>query len=205
MLNLEKSFIYFSGLSAFTTYSAILGVLFICGLGVPIPEDITLITAGVLSSIGQISFIGANVAGFFGVLIGDVLLFSVGKKFGDSIFQKPFIKRLFSQNRLEKAQKKVLSNSKMICFTARFLPGLRAPIYLTSGAMGVSFITFLALDGLAALLSVPIWVSLGFYIGENLDEAKQLVQQTHIYLFLTLALILTAYIIVKRYQKKKKS
>ena len=38
---------------------------------------------------------------------------------------------------------------------ARFMPGLRAPIYFTAGTVGVKFHTFLFYDGLAALVSVP--------------------------------------------------
>ena len=62
-----------SQLDGFAAYSAIVGLLLICGLGVPLPEDITLIAAGILASpaVGSISLPGAMIAGFFGVMIGD--------------------------------------------------------------------------------------------------------------------------------------
>lgn len=66
---------FLSGFSGPMAYTVILGVLLACGLGVPIPEDITLIGAGLLAGLGKISLAGALIAGFIGVLIGDAFLF----------------------------------------------------------------------------------------------------------------------------------
>ena len=52
----------------------------------------------------------------------------------------------------------------MVVFAARFMPGLRAPIFATCGiTKKVSYIKFLSVDGFAALISVPVWVYLGFW------------------------------------------
>jgi membrane protein DedA with SNARE-associated domain len=53
-------------------------------------------------------------------------------------------------------------------FIARFLPGMRTTVYLTAGMTHrVSFLRFLLLDGLAALISVPFWVYLGYFGADN--------------------------------------
>ena len=57
-----KLITFLSGFDGFTAYAVILGVLFACGLGVPIPEDITLLAAGILAALDKISFEGAMVA-----------------------------------------------------------------------------------------------------------------------------------------------
>ena len=46
-----KLIAFLSAFSGGTAYAVILGLLLICGLGVPIPEDITLIAAGILSGL----------------------------------------------------------------------------------------------------------------------------------------------------------
>ena len=57
-----------------------------------------------------------------------------------------------------------------VLFVARFLPGLRSPIFLTAGlTRKVPFWRFLLMDGLAALISVPIWVYLGYFGATNRD------------------------------------
>jgi LPXTG-motif cell wall-anchored protein len=53
-------------------------------------------------------------------------------------------------------------------FFARFLPGMRTTIYVTAGTTHrVSFLRFLLIDTLAALISVPIWVYLGYFGAHN--------------------------------------
>lgn len=166
-----KAFAFLAGLTGLKAYAMIFGVLFFCGLGLPIPEDITLIAAGFLSSTGNISFEGAMIVGFFGVLVGDTILYFIGRKFGRRVFSWPGFRRVFTEARIIKAETRIREHGRTICFWARFLPGLRAPIYLTVGVMKVSFLNFFLLDGLAALVSVPVWILLGNFFGNNLDEA----------------------------------
>ena len=184
-------------------YGVILGALTVCGLGVPIPEDITLIAAGILASLGKISLTGAMLAGFFGVLIGDSILFFLGRHMGKEVFQLPILKSLMPQHRIKKAEKRILANSKFVCFVARFLPGLRAPIFLTSGVMGVKPAIFLGLDGVAALVSVPLWVYVGWWAGEQWEE-NQVIEQMQIYLFVGVGVAILLYFLFKTYVGHKK-
>jgi membrane protein DedA with SNARE-associated domain len=205
---LESILQFLYSLGPLTAYSLILGVLFICGLGVPIPEDITLIVAGFLSGLGKISLIGALLAGFVGVLIGDGLLFFLGRTYGRNVFQWPLFKKFFSEERVKIAEQKIQQNASIICFTARFLPGLRAPIYLMCGILRVSPFTFFLLDGLAALISVPLWVWLGHFAGQNadfknIDKALMWAKEAKIYLFSSVFVIVIIYILWKRFKSQK--
>jgi membrane protein DedA with SNARE-associated domain len=194
--------IFFSSFSGPMAYTTILGVLLACGLGVPIPEDITLIAAGVLAGLGKISLPGAYIAGFIGVLVGDAFLFFLGRKLGRRAFELPLIKKIMTPKRIQMAEKKIQANSKFVCFTARFLPGLRAPIFLTSGILGVRPITFIALDGFAALISVPFWVYVGWFFSKNLDQALEFAKQAQLYLVLGIATLIFIYFMYQRYKKK---
>jgi len=193
---------FLSGFSGPMAYALILGILFICGLGVPIPEDITLIGAGLLAGLGKISLVGALLTGFIGVLIGDAILFFIGRTLGDRVFTFPVFRKIFTPSRISVAKAKVLENSKFICFTARFLPGLRSPIYLTAGVLGVKPLVFFALDGFAALISVPIWVVGAYWFGQNLDEALAFAKQAQLYLIGSLVIIFVSYYIYKKQKSK---
>ncbi|OFZ19462.1 MAG: hypothetical protein A2Z20_05415 [Bdellovibrionales bacterium RBG_16_40_8] len=196
---------YLSGFSGATAYAAILGILLVCGLGVPLPEDITLIAAGILAALNSISFLGATLVGFVGVLLGDCILFFLGRKFGYRVFKLPLFRSFFTERRIQLSRQKVLSNSKFICFTARFLPGLRAPIFLTAGIMGVSPLVFILLDSIAALISVPIWVYFGWYFGSNLDYTLRLAIQAQKYVIISVLLVVTIYIWIRRRAKRKEN
>ncbi len=193
--------IAFSGWKA---YAVILGVLLLCGLGLPLPEDISLVAAGILAGLGNISIVGAFMVGFLGVLIGDSTLFFAGRFLGSRIFQMPLFNRVFTPDRVAMAEKKVKANSKFICFTARFLPGLRAPIYLTSGILGVKPFLFILLDGLAALISVPIWIIAGWWFAHHLDDALIFVHKAQNSILIGVAIVITSYFIWHRWRRAKK-
>ncbi|MCT6882316.1 MAG: DedA family protein, partial [Snodgrassella alvi] len=75
-----------------------------------------------------------------------------------------------------------------VLFFARFLPGLRTPIYITAGVSGkVSILKFLLMDGLAAMISVPVWVYLGEYGAENIDWLMHKVHQFQAVVYLLIA------------------
>ncbi len=65
-------------------------------------------------------------------------------------------------------QEKFDQYGNRMLFFARFLPGMRTTVYLTAGTTHrVSFLRFLLIDTLAALISVPFWVYLGYFGADN--------------------------------------
>jgi len=198
------------GFSGFTAYSIIIGVLLICGFGIPIPEDITLITAGLLAGLGNISLTGAFLSCFVGVMIGDATLFYMGRKMGYRVFKLPIFRSIFNEKRIALAREKVLGNSHFICFTARFLPGLRSPLFLTSGILGVRPVVFFMLDGFAALISVPVWIMLGWWFGNQLktdpttlDSLLDVAKEFNIVIFSVVVALILVYVVYKRVKKSK--
>lgn len=191
-----------SGMSGVAAYAAIIGVLLICGLGIPIPEDITLLAAGLLASTGHISLAGALIAGFVGVMLGDTFLFFMGRRYGAKIFGLPGFRRIFTPARITKAEERVRRNGHFICFIARFLPGLRSPIFALAGAMGVKPSVFIMQDGFAAVISVPVWVYLGFWLGENWEEQFARVEKMQTIFFAGIALAVIAYIVYRFVRRK---
>jgi membrane protein DedA with SNARE-associated domain len=196
-----------SQLQGATAYCAIVGLLLVCGLGVPVPEDITLISAGILSSaaVGSIKLWGAIGAGFVGVLIGDAFLYNLGRIYGRKAFQLPIIRTIMTPRRIALAERKIIRNSHFICFTARFLPGLRSAVFLTSGIMGVRPVVFYTLDGAAAMISVPVWVCVGHWVGENLDMAMKIAERIQLSFALAVLTLVASYIGFRRWRKNRRA
>ncbi|MEY4088934.1 MAG: hypothetical protein RJB55_1205, partial [Verrucomicrobiota bacterium] len=57
-------------------------ILIICGLGLPLPEDIVLVTAGMLAQDDGRSWVPVAVLMWVGVLAGDSIMFLLGRRFG---------------------------------------------------------------------------------------------------------------------------
>lgn len=158
---LEQFFIQFG-------YIAVFLVLMLCGFGIPIPEDITLVAGGVISGLHYTNVHIMVAVGLAGVLVGDGLMFLLGRHFGEQILRFKLVARLMPPKRYAQVQQKFDKYGNRVLFVARFLPGLRSPIFLTAGMSGkISFWQWLVMDGFAALISVPLWVYLGHFGAEN--------------------------------------
>lgn len=197
----------FAVLEAFFTqygYIAVFMVLVICGLGIPIPEDLTLVTGGVIAGLGHANTHLMFVVGMAGVLIGDGLMFTAGKLYGQRILSFRFVQRIMTPKRYAQVQDKFDKYGNRVLFVARFLPGLRTTIYLTAGISGkVSHWQFLLMDGLAAMISVPIWVYLGSYGAENIDWLMRKVHQfqTGLYVILAIGVVFLIYRFWKKHHR----
>lgn len=149
-------------------YAAVFIALLLCGAGAPLPEDITLVAGGVIAGLGYANVHIMFVVAMIGVLVGDAGMFLLGHHYGAHILQWRVVSRLLTPARYAKVQEKFERYGNRLMFIARFLPGMRTAVYITAGTTHrVSFIRFLLLDGLAALISVPIWVYLGYFGADN--------------------------------------
>ena len=149
-------------------YFAVFFALLLCGAGVPLPEDITLVAGGVIAGLGYANVHTMFGVGMAGVLIGDAGMFLLGHHFGARILKLRFVARVLTPERYAKVQEKFERYGNRLMFIARFLPGMRTAVFITAGSTHrVSFLRFFLLDGFAALISVPIWVYLGYFGADN--------------------------------------
>lgn len=157
-------------------------VLILCGLGLPIPEDIVLIVAGALSVIDGGSWIAASVLMYLGVMCGDSLIFFAGRHLGGRMRASLAFQRLLSPAKQMKVEEFFGKHGSTSLFLARFLPGLRAPIFFSAGSMRVSYLKFLCFDGFAALISVPFFVWLGSWLwlkfGDDIEALNRALART---------------------------
>jgi membrane protein DedA with SNARE-associated domain len=152
-------------------YLAVFIALLVCGAGVPLPEDITLIAGGVITGLGYGNVHVMVGVGMAGVLVGDASMFLLGRLCGERIRQWRIFARVLTPQRYAKIQDKFERYGDRLMFIARFLPGLRAAVFATAGSTSrVPFHRFLVFDGFAALISVPIWVYLGYFGSENRES-----------------------------------
>jgi membrane protein DedA with SNARE-associated domain len=151
-------------------YLAVFLMLLICSFGAPIPEDVTLVTGGVMAGLGHANVHTMFAIGMAGVMVGDGLMFTLGRFYGERISKWPGFRAILTPKRFASAQDAFQKYGKWVMFVARFLPGLRTPVFFSAGmSQRVSYATWLSMDGLAALISVSIWVYLGYWGAQNWD------------------------------------
>ena len=162
-------------------YIAICLVPFLAGLGVPIPEDIPLIYGGVLAGAGKINVWIHFVLSMIFILIGDSCLYFIGRrigKVGEGTQEGPPSRwqRLLSPERRGKVEAYFDRYGSWTVFFGRFIAGVRGALYLTAGLTRFPFWRFLILDFFAALISVPLWIWLGYEAGANWETILAVVQ-----------------------------
>src|SRR5262249_49437454 len=134
-------------------YATVFGILLACGLGVPLPEDVSLVLGGDLSHHGAAELSVMIAVAFSGILIRDSMIFYAGRRIGSRVGQKPegFFARIVTPEKRARVEGLFASHGQKIVMAARFLPGVRAVTFFTAGSAGMSYWRFVLWDGLAAL------------------------------------------------------
>jgi membrane protein DedA with SNARE-associated domain len=185
-------------------YLTVLLALLAAGVGFPIPEDIPLLTGGYLCHIEEASVGKMIIVGLVGVLAGDLLLFCLGRRFGHRIVEHRFFRKLVNPARLLTAEQLFAKHGIKIVFFARFLPGLRPMLFMAAGVLRVKPTTFLAVNGTAACVTVPLMVFLGMFFGDSIEKISRDIRvASHtLLLLLTVAALVAAFVWVHRRQKR---
>ncbi len=185
-------------------YLGLLLVLLAAGLGVPLPEDIPLLAAGWLVHHGRADLTAMIVVGLFGVLCGDLILFSMGRRYGEHIVEHRWMRRVVTPARLARAEGIYARHGVKIIFAARFMPGLRGVLFMTAGIFRVKPWKFLLIDGSAAVASVPLLVWLGARFGARIEQLAGDVRQAQMAAAGLLALAVAAWIAWEVYAVRRR-
>lgn len=185
------------------SYAAIIGVLLLCGLGLPLPEEVPILTSAILAASGTLDPWWALGALMFGVMIGDSAMFWLGHRWGAQLLEHRFARRMVTPERNERIAAYFMKYGPWIIFAARFLPGLRAPLFLTSGSMKVRFWVFFAMDGAAALVSIPTSFWLAYYFTDQLEKVLKVRDTVQYWAFGGLIVFVVTGILVKRWWKRR--
>jgi membrane protein DedA with SNARE-associated domain len=153
-------------------YPALFGLLFACGLGLPLPEDIPLIISGALIAKGSMTWHVAAIVAWCGIIGGDCVLYSMGKKFGLEITRVPFVGRHVTAQRIKQVEVLFEKYGVAVIGIGRLIAGIRGAMVVCAGAIRYNFITFIIADGFAAIVSGGLWMLLGHWLGTNLTEER---------------------------------
>src|SRR5262245_1084682 len=182
------------GLLETAFYPALLLVFIIASLGIPIPEDIPLIAAGVILKTNPhvASWPGALLVSMIGIMSGDVILYHLGKKWGRHVFEHRSVAWLITPRRMQIMTERFHRYGVWACFFGRFMVGVRAIMCLTAGVTRFPFWKFFVADFCGALLSVPFFIGLGFVFAHMLDSLKSYIAEVQTIVGALIAIVIAA-------------
>jgi len=150
------------------SYWAIICLLAGTGAGLPIPEEVIVVAAGVLSSpeSNSLSPLLAVASCVLGTVIGDCFMYGIGRGLGDRFLRHSrWFKRVLSSQREERISELVQQHGFKVFLLARFLVGMRSPVYLVMGVMRIAFWKFVLRDAIAAACAVNVFFWLSYFLG----------------------------------------
>jgi membrane protein DedA with SNARE-associated domain len=161
------------------SYLAVFALL-VGGGGLPVPEELVQLTAGFLVRQGTMLPWPALAVTATGILVGDYVLFRLGRSHGARVMASRHLRRFFTPERRAWVERHFATHDFLTVLVARLVSPFRLPVFASAGALGVRTRTFLLADGLAALVSVPLVFGLGYLFAAHLAEVKQHLHQAEL-------------------------
>lgn len=184
-------------------YIGIFLLLILGGVGLPFPEDATLILTGFLVAQNVIKPVQAFLAVYAGLLISDFFLYWVGQKYGRMLVLHKRFQKIISQEQLAKLEEKFRRRGVWVVLIGRHFLGLRAQIFLVAGVMRMSATKFLLADGATSLLTIALMGGIGYAGGNSVEILKKNVKRIEHIAILIFAILFTAWIVYKYFKKQK--
>jgi membrane protein DedA with SNARE-associated domain len=196
-------------------YTFICCFMLAASFGLPIPEELTLISAGLVAYMAQnpaqypppypgaegVNTMTLCAVAFLAVFCSDLVVYLIGKIFGGRIIKTKFFQKQVAGAGFDKINSWFQKYGGWACGIFRFTPGLRFPGHLSCGLLGIPLWKFCAVDGLAALVSAPTQVYfVATYGGQVLKHLKEF----KIILVSVLGVVLIVWLIRRFYLKKFK-
>ncbi|NLE40047.1 MAG: DedA family protein [Pirellulaceae bacterium] len=141
--------------------------MILTGAGLPLPEEVAIVAAGVLASVGRLDPWLALAACLVGALIGDCLMYWIGRHFGRRVLREHhWWNRFVKPEREAQVERMLADHGFKVLFLSRFLVGLRSPVYLSAGILRLPFRRFLLYDLFCATIVIGTFFGLSYYFGE---------------------------------------
>jgi len=188
-------------------YPALLLILVTASLGIPIPEDIPLIAAGVIlkTSPETASWHGTFIVALIGIMTGDLVLYSLGKHWGRGVVNHRLVRWMITPERFDQVSEQFQRHGAWFCFFGRFFMGIRAVMCITAGATRFPYWRFFLADFAGALLSVPLFVVLGYFCAGMIPTLLDYMSGVQIAMSVIAVIgVIIAIMIIRRRRKKRR-
>ena len=133
-----------------------------------VPSETAVITAGVVAGSGDLSLALIIPAAALGAFLGDNLAYLIGRRFGKRATERFSGEK--GKRRMKWAEQQIEERGGELIVVARFIPGGRTAVTLSSGTLGYPWRRFALFDGVAALSWALYAALLGYYGGKTFES-----------------------------------
>lgn len=189
-------------------YMGLFILLILGGFGLPFPEDATLILCGFLISQGIIKPVPALLIVYTGILLSDLTLYTIGRKYGRRIVTHKKFHGILSPEKFSVYEERFKKRGILFILFGRHLIGLRTKIFLVAGIVHLPVLKFVITDAVSSMLTIAVMVIIGYTGGNSLQIIlKDMRRVEHLILFAVLTIFAIGFIIflILRYRNSKQN
>jgi membrane protein DedA with SNARE-associated domain len=143
-------------------------VLLIENMGIPVPGELILITAGLIAFEGQLDIVSIAIWAVLGAIVGDNLGYLLGRRFGPALLRLYCRTFRVTPENLEQTQAVFLRYSGWAVFLGRFVALLRIFAGPIAGVLGMSWRHFLVCNAAGAVVWVAAILGGSYVFGANI-------------------------------------
>jgi len=185
-------------------YAGIFFLLILGEIGLPFPEDATLLLSGFLIAQKVTKPLPTIIVVYCGLLFTDFSLYWVGRKYGRKVAEHKRFRRILSAERLLTLEEKFKKWGIYVVFVGRHFLGIRAQIFLVAGVMRMSALKFIMADAASAILTMTLMVGIGFWGGNRVQILQKDLKRIEHIGILILAILLAGWMIYRYLRNRKK-
>jgi membrane protein DedA with SNARE-associated domain len=184
-------------------YIGIFILLILGEIGLPFPEDATLMLSGFLIAQKVTKPLPTVIVVYCGLLLTDFSLYWVGKKYGRKVIEHRRFRRILSAERLLTLEEKFKKWGIYVVFVGRHFLGIRAQIFLAAGVMRMSTLKFIMADAASAILTMTLMVGIGFLGGNSIEILQKDLKRIEHIGILVLVILFTGWMIYRFFRNRK--
>lgn len=171
-------------------------VLVLSGVGLPVPEEFTLLMGGYLAYVGYVAFWPVVYTLIVGILAADVMGYVIGRFAGNYVHKRVLCHVPFADEFLDKAKYYFHRHGDKVVLFSRPMFGVRVAVPLLAGHFRMRFVKFILWDAAAAIPWTLLLVFVSYYFSASLDVFTEIKEIKHIF-FALLGLVLIGYVALR--------
>lgn len=143
----------------------------------PFPGDLVVVLGAWYAVHGQLSWWLAFVSVTAGAVVGAFIDHRVGRALGRRLDARAAGRSALSAEKLARFEASYRRWGGLLLVANRFLPGVRAFLFVAAGASGIPLRRVLLLGGVSAALWNAVLLAAGAFLARNVDELVSLVDR----------------------------
>lgn len=169
-------------------------------LGSLVEGESVILTASSLAYFGHLNIYKVMIVAFLGTLFADQILYMIGRKYKDKIFER--FPKLVEPSKRASALLNRFGTLFILSF--RFIYGIRVVSPIIVGSLGVEPSKFMPLNFIAAVIWTVISCGLGYYFGDIIFDILQDFDNIIKYIIIACFFLMLGFFIKKKLKDMKK-